>query len=572
MPDGTAVKSEIGSLEEMRERLCRILLGLAWIHVLIAVVTAWSLGSDPITFGAIAGAFAVLATVAPRLGGAMVGRAILMVALQSQVATFVAILAGHPWQVDVHMYFFAIMGAGVMLVDIGALLAAAAAVAVHHLAFNFLAAGLVYPGGSDLGRTVLHAVILIAETAALIVATHLIQRLFSEANAAAALSRQELAKAQKATEHAAAVEKEAEKRRDAMMSTLETAFGDVVEAAVNGEFDRRAPTDFEAAQLNRLAHSINRLVEQIDRSLGDAVDVMERIAAGDLNAAMAGDYRGRFRSLQDCIGATGGQLSGIIRSIRKLSTDIAASTRALGEQGTDLATRTERQSALLTEVSSAMNELSGQINSNAGMADKGMTIASDATQFAERSGQVVSETIDAMRRIEEGSGRISDIVGVIDDIAFQTNLLALNAAVEAARAGEAGKGFSVVAAEVRALAKRASDSASDIKTLISESSDQVANGVELVNQTGEELNKIVAAIQRVAETSSEISKITQHQTLSVDRMLEHIDAMDRSTRQNASIAAKSAETGDQLSGQGAEFARLVEVFKVEDAETRSNAA
>ncbi|MEL6316113.1 MAG: hypothetical protein AAFR16_00590, partial [Pseudomonadota bacterium] len=282
------------SIDAMRARLHRWLVGLAWAHVAIAPLAALQTGADLVVWTLVAAALAALATVAPRLPDAALGRGALLVALQAQVAVIVGALAGHPWQADAHMYFFAIMGVGVMLIDVRALLAAAGFVALHHLALNFLAASFVFPDGESFGRTLLHAVILIVETSALVVAVVFIQRLFDAAQASAADAQAQLEAARDAGARAEHSEAEAAEARRETLRALETSFAEVIDAVAMGDFSKRAPTDFDAAEFNRLGEAVNRLVEQMELSVAAAVDALERFGDGDMSARMDGAFDGRF--------------------------------------------------------------------------------------------------------------------------------------------------------------------------------------------------------------------------------------------------------------------------------------
>ncbi|MEM6904861.1 MAG: methyl-accepting chemotaxis protein, partial [Pseudomonadota bacterium] len=237
-------------------------------------------------------------------------------------------------------------------------------------------------------------------------------------------------------------------------------------------------------------------------------------------------------------------------------------TREIATGATELSGRTESQAASLEETAATMEEMTASIKANAESADRAKSISSDAAARATRGGEVVEETVTAMGLIETGSGKISEIITVIDSIAFQTNLLALNAAVEAARAGDAGKGFAVVASEVRTLAQRSAEAAKDITQLISESTRQVSDGVQLVNRTGEALREIVEAVDAVAGTVEEISAATREQSTGVSEISASVSQMDQMTQQNSTMAEGSASASKSLETQGVELANLLGFFKV----------
>ena len=548
----------------MQDFSARCIVILSWIHIPLTFVTAYFAGNDAVALTALAAGLSLLATFSTRLAGKDAGPAVLLVAVQGQAAVLVAALSGHHWQVDAHMYFFALMGVGVMLVDIGAILAAAAAIAVHHLALNFVAAGLVYPGGSDLGRTVMHAVILIVQTAALVYAIRLIQTLLHEASDSKRAAEAELEKSKSAQARADQIEQQAAAQRSAMMAELEANFGEVIGAAETGDLSRRIEAGYDADELNRLAVSVNGLIEQIERALGSTVAAMEKLANGDLRAEMEGAFSGRFAELRDSMTKTTSELSHLVARIRNLAQEMEQGAATVASNTSDQAGRLESQAASLQETAAAVEQMTSTLQANAKSAERGISLTSEASEKAKRGGTVVADAVKAMEEIEGGSKKISEIITVIDSIAFQTNLLALNAAVEAARAGDAGKGFAVVAAEVRALAQRSADAANDIKTLISTSSQQVAEGVDLVNRTGDALIEILNAIEMSSATVAEISSATNDQSRTIAEINVAINEIDRNTQQNASDAGQNASLAANLQQQAAAVSEVVAGLTVSD--------
>lgn len=264
-------------------------------------------------------------------------------------------------------------------------------------------------------------------------------------------------------------------------------------------------------------------------------------------------------------------LADVVGSVRDISERIdQASVKITADSG-QLAERTETNAASLQQTAATTEELAASVKHSAGNSLKAVELGEEASRVAVRGGSTVSEAIEAMGRIEKASSGISEIISMIDEIAFQTNLLALNAAVEAARAGDAGRGFAVVATEVRELAKRCSESANGVKGLIANSSEQVANGVGLVKAAGATLQEIVTSASRVAATVSEISQATAEQSNGIDEMARAVAHMDELTQQNALLADQSAKTARDLHADTAALARMVLAFKLDgrpDAERR----
>ena len=227
----------------------------------------------------------------------------------------------------------------------------------------------------------------------------------------------------------------------------------------------------------------------------------------------------------------------------------------------DLSKRTEEQASSLEETAATTEELAASVKASAQGSRQAAAIANEAMQAAQSGGAIATEAVEAMARIESASQKISDIIRVIDDIAFQTNLLALNAAVEAARAGDAGKGFAVVASEVRTLAQRSSSAAKDISGLISSSNAEVTGGVKLVRQAGEQLAQILSASQKVASTIAEISAAAGEQASGIDEMSQAVAHLDEMTQQNAALAEESAASAASLTGRIGQLNELVAAFR-----------
>jgi methyl-accepting chemotaxis protein len=252
----------------------------------------------------------------------------------------------------------------------------------------------------------------------------------------------------------------------------------------------------------------------------------------------------------------------VVADIKSAASEVSNAAAEISTSTTDLSQRTEEQAAGLEETSASMEEISATVKKNAENAQQANQFASSTRQVADRGGEVVAKAVSAMSRIEESSGKISDIISVIDEIARQTNLLALNAAVEAARAGEAGRGFAVVASEVRSLAQRSSQAAKDIKDLITSSSSQVQEGVELVNKAGSSLTEIVESIKKVAQIVAEIASASAEQSTGIDQVNTALTQMDEVTQQNSALVEENAATAKTLEQQSAAMNERVGAFKL----------
>lgn len=294
--------------------------------------------------------------------------------------------------------------------------------------------------------------------------------------------------------------------------------------------------------------------------------VVSRIAQGDLQARLTGEFSEEYRALQQDFNSMAERLEDVIRAIAAATADLANAAAEISASTTDLSQRTEEQAASLEQTSAAMEEISSTVKNNAENATRANDLTRATRDVADRGGQVVSEAVSAMTRIEESSRKISDIILVIDEIARQTNLLALNAAVEAARAGEAGRGFAVVASEVRSLAQRSSQAAKDIKDLITNSAGQVKDGVDLVNRAGASLTEIVQSIKGVADIVSEIAHASHEQASGIDQVNRALTQMDEVTQQNSALVEENAATAKTLEEQQAAMSERVSFFRFSQAQ------
>ena len=355
-----------------------------------------------------------------------------------------------------------------------------------------------------------------------------------------------------------------------MVLELRAAFGSVVTAAVDGDFSKRVDATFPDPELNELAQSINELVESLNTVVKDVGDKMQALASGDLGQRVEADYRGEFAGLKSHVNRMADQLSGTVAQIQSATHEVKNAASEISSGTEDLSHRTEQAASSLEETAASTEEMAATVKQNAESARNASELASSADQSAKTGGDVVEQAVHAMNRIEQSAQKITDIISVIDEIAFQTNLLALNASVEAARAGEAGKGFAVVAQEVRQLAQRSAQAATDIKTLIQDSNGQVQEGVELVNRAGEALAEIVGSIGKVAGIVQEISSASQEQAAGVQEINQSITSMDEMTQQNSALVEQSSAAARSLSDQAGKLTSLTAFFKLGDGAQRQD--
>ncbi|MBB5516741.1 methyl-accepting chemotaxis protein [Rubricella aquisinus] len=342
---------------------------------------------------------------------------------------------------------------------------------------------------------------------------------------------------------------------------IQSEVDEVLRHALNGEFDRRIDARTDNKTLSDLAGNVNGLVAAFDEGMRATTASISALAAGDFSGRMEGSYRGAFATLQADINSTFSKLGELVSDIQITAHEINSNTGQIATDSKSLSRRTESQAASLEETAATMEEMTSTIKNNAQNAEAATKLATEAADQANVGGRVVENAVSAMSRIEDSSEKMSQIISVIDSIAFQTNLLALNAAVEAARAGDAGKGFAVVASEVRTLAQRSSEAAKDIKELISFSTTHVSEGVDLVSEAGKSLEKIISAIQEVNNAITDITAMSKEQATGVDEISSALSEMDSMTQQNAAMSEQSAERSTQLALKAETLIDLVRVFK-----------
>ncbi|HVI33445.1 methyl-accepting chemotaxis protein [Phenylobacterium sp.] len=519
------------TLSEQRRQGGRIMLAAVWLLAPLVLAASLLIGGPT---AQLAGGAVVVAggstLIAWRHGGALLARLIMPMALMSQVSLLVAAFAGHPWQIDMHMAYFAALAVIIVYCDWRAIASGAALVAVHHLALNFLLPSLVFPGGADFARVVIHAVILVAEAVVL---------MWSSAN---------LAK---------------------MLESSVASLGEASEARSTAE---AAQHEAEQARRNEAsaAQERERLHREIEAERAAVVGALARglgaLAAGDLRCELTERFPTEYEQLRSDFNQAVASLQDAVQEIASAAGAVRHGAGEVSNAAVQLSDRAEQQAATLEETAAALEELSGAVQGTAAGAEDTNALTAAARSSAEQSGVVVREAVAAMAEIERSSQQIGTIIGVIDEIAFQTNLLALNAGVEAARAGDAGKGFAVVASEVRALAQRSADAAREIKALISDSTGHVATGSELVGRTGEALEGIAGQVADIAERIATIATAAREQSVSLGGLNSALAQMDQFTQQNAAMAQRSTADSEKLAAEAQALSQAVARFTVEDGE------
>ncbi len=334
----------------------------------------------------------------------------------------------------------------------------------------------------------------------------------------------------------------------------------VIEACGEGDFSRRIDTTGSEGVFKDLGQGVNTIGEVAQKGLGDVQEALETLATGDLTHEMPAGQKGVFKDISDTITHLTDSLDGMVRQLSASSQVLNHTSQEISSSVDDASRRGEISAASLEETSSSLQTVAQTVNHTAQSAQEARTHVNNAQKKAESTREVADQTVAAIQKIKESSDAISQISGLIEDVAFQTNLLALNAGVEAARAGDAGRGFAVVASEVRALAQRSSEAAHEINTLISSSQAEVANGVDLMDETGNSLGEIMQAVEQVVGKVREIAENAVDQSTGLKEVSAAVENLDSDSQKSAAMLEETAASGQVLRGEAENLVRAVAGF------------
>jgi len=319
----------------------------------------------------------------------------------------------------------------------------------------------------------------------------------------------------------------------------------------------------ETEEERRIAAEHERIrAEAMAEATSGLADGLKHLASGDLTFELQAAFAPDFENLRNDFNLAVGQLRSTLSGVAQVGNSIDGGAREVSRSADDLAKRTEQQAASLEETAAALDEITANVSNSSKRAEEARNVAVQASSSASHSGKVVADAVQAMHKIEASSASVSNIIGVIDEIAFQTNLLALNAGVEAARAGEAGKGFAVVAQEVRELAQRSAQAAKEIKELIRNSSVEVETGVKLVSQTGEALATISQFIASINQHMDAIATSAREQSVGLSEVNTAVNQMDQVTQQNAAMVEEANAAGASLANEAGRLREMIGQFQL----------
>ncbi|WCK69523.1 HAMP domain-containing methyl-accepting chemotaxis protein [Agrobacterium tumefaciens] len=336
-------------------------------------------------------------------------------------------------------------------------------------------------------------------------------------------------------------------------------------AVENLRLQQEADTNRNQSELERRRNAEAERIkgEAMAQATGALEEGLKHLASGDLTFQLENPFAIEFETLRADFNGAVAQLAGTLRAVAEAADAIDTGSREISASSDDLSKRTEQQAASLEETASALDEITVNVANSSKRAEEARQVAMEATESASQSGRVVANAVDAMQKIEQSSDQISNIIGVIDEIAFQTNLLALNAGVEAARAGDSGKGFAVVAQEVRELAQRSAQAAKEIKELIRNASREVQNGVQLVRETGDALRTIEDHIVAMNQHMASIATSSKGQSVGLDEVNTAVNQMDYVTQQNAAMVEETSAAGARLASESGRLRELISKFKLD---------
>lgn len=343
-------------------------------------------------------------------------------------------------------------------------------------------------------------------------------------------------------------------------NTIISDINDVMGKMHEGEFGHHVTADAQG-DLNRLKTSINSSLDSLNEAMQDITRVVVAQSEGDLTQLIGNDYPGGLGRLKEAVNQSLQKLSSIVGQVTEASNVVNTASQEVAQGSMDLSSRVQRQAAALEQTSSSMEEMNAAVQNNSEYSSEASQVVQKVQAGSIEANEVMQQTIEAMSAIQESSHKISEIVTMIDSIAFQTNLLALNAAVEAARAGEHGRGFAVVAGEVRSLAQKSAEAAKDITALIGESVNRINQGTSLATSSGQVLENITQEVENVAQMMRQIAQASEEQAKGIEQVHQAMNDLDSATQQNAALVEETSAAAESMSEQAVGLSQNIAFFK-----------
>ena len=553
----------LDTLENSRCRAARALAIGTCVMLPLSPLSAWLAGNAILVMTAAAMAFAAAAILGARMKNTS-GRVLVAFGLIGQAICITAALAGHPWQLDAHMMFFALLAACMVMSEPVVILSAAAVIAFHHLGLSIAMPALVYPSSdfmSNIQRTALHGAIVVGEAAVLWSALNSRLRAHQESLAAHAKIQKSEAEARAAV----AVAEDEKSKTTVALETAEEAKRQAQDAhrTAQAETAKALEADQNARTLEAKERDKHAKIEAEQNLVVDTLrEALAKLSRGDLSTSIETEFPPSYEELRHTFNTARDGLERAMALVSDNAQTISADVASIEQAADSLSKRTEAQAATLEQTSAAISQIADNSKDAAESARNANGAVDTAKSKTSNSTKIVANAISAMSEIEASSGQISSIVQLIEDIAFQTNLLALNAGVEAARAGEAGRGFSVVASEVRELARRSSEAAREIGALIDASGRHVASGVNLVKETGDALAQIDVSVETIANYVTVIAQSAEEQAVGISETNDAIQQLESVTQQNAAMFEETNAVTQSLAGQADQLAKAMGAFQL----------
>ena len=527
----------IPTLETLREKASLFLTFFCAAQTFIIAGSALTVGNNVLQFVVPSLAVTTVCIIAQLFTKDALKYNLIGLSVTGQVCILLASATGHPYQIDIHMYFFAALCILTSLMRPDVILVSTVLVALHHLVLYYVLPGFVFPAvtESDLSRVVLHAVILLTQAGAILWLIQFISKIMEFSNTQ---------------------KNEAEKS----LVTLEALQGQQQQAVIDAD-DERQKAEKALAEIEKVNHEQRAYQKQSEQAQEELVMVLERIANGDLSARVGGAYSGAYERIKNSLNTTMEKLHEVINHLQNNADNLYQKSHFISSSNTDISQSALTQKNTIRDINQQMKDIHKNSENNSEFIRQSTSFADNTQKSAESGDVLMQNLISFISELSISSRQIVDIIGIIDTIAGQTNLLALNASVEAARAGDAGKGFSVVAGEVRTLSERTSTAANEIRDLIMENDTRIQHGSRMAQDAGKSFNEILSSISQIANNTVSVKDIIEQQSCRLNDMKDALSNIDEMTEKNSDIVQRASSSALELEDITKEMNMLTAFFK-----------